>query len=87
MASGAAREIPQRDDLPSAGGVAVGLPRARIPRGEDASALVDEVEYELPLGALGRLFGAPIARRQLERLFAYRHEVTRATCLAMAGRS
>src|SRR4051794_34424146 len=39
------------------------------------------------LGALGRIFGARIARHQLERLFAYRHEVTRVTCLAMAGRS
>jgi len=57
------------------------------PRGDGASSLVDEVDYELPLGALGRLFGAPIARRQIERLFAYRHEVTRVTCLAMAGRS
>lgn len=38
--------------------------------------LRDEIEYALPLGPLGRLFGAPIARAKLERLFAYRHEVT-----------
>lgn len=55
------------------------------PCGDDASTLVDDVDYELPLGALGRIFGARIARHQLERLFAYRHEVTRVTCLAMAG--
>lgn len=48
---------------------------------DDASCtLIDDVEYELPLGALGRVFGAPIARRELERLFAYRHEVTRRAC-------
>lgn len=38
--------------------------------------LRDEIEYALPLGLLGRWFGAPIARHKLERLFAFRHEVT-----------
>lgn len=44
------------------------------------SKLIDDVEYELPFGALGRVFGAALARRQLERLFAYRHEVTKRAC-------
>lgn len=38
--------------------------------------LRDEIAYELPLGTLGNVFGAPIARAKLERLFAFRHEVT-----------
>jgi hypothetical protein len=38
--------------------------------------LRDEITYALPLGALGQLVGAPIARAKLERLFAYRHEIT-----------
>lgn len=50
------------------------------PHGPGASTLTDDIEYELPLGALGRLFGAAFARRELERLFAYRHEVTRRAC-------
>jgi ligand-binding SRPBCC domain-containing protein len=50
------------------------------PRGEHASLLTDEIEYALPLGVLGRVFGGPVAKRELERLFAYRHEVTRAAC-------
>jgi len=50
------------------------------PRGPSESTLADDIEYELPLGALGRLFGAAFARRELERLFAYRHEVTRRAC-------
>jgi ligand-binding SRPBCC domain-containing protein len=50
------------------------------PRGPSESTLTDDIEYELPLGALGRLFGAAFARRELERLFAYRHEVTRRAC-------
>ena len=50
------------------------------PHGPRESILTDDIEYELPLGALGRLFGGAFARRELERLFAYRHEVTRRAC-------
>lgn len=32
----------------------------------------DHVEYELPLGILGRLFGGWFVRRQLEKIFDYR---------------
>ena len=52
--------------------------------GPSESMLRDDVEYELPLGIAGRIVGGPIARRQLDRLFAYRHEVTRRTCVEMA---
>jgi ligand-binding SRPBCC domain-containing protein len=38
--------------------------------------LRDEIDYELPLGVLGRVFGGHFARRKLERMFAFRHEVT-----------
>jgi uncharacterized protein len=45
--------------------------------GVDACYLEDRVEYELPFGWLGEwLLGGVIARR-LERLFEYRHRVTR----------
>jgi ligand-binding SRPBCC domain-containing protein len=50
------------------------------PRGPDECVLTDDIEYELPLGALGRTFGGAFARRNLERLFEYRHEVTRQAC-------
>lgn len=50
------------------------------PQGPEASVLTDDIEFELPLGIVGRLIGGPIARRQLERLFTYRHEVTRREC-------
>ena len=43
--------------------------------GDDRSALEDHIEYRLPLGAVGHLFGSGIAERRLERMFAYRHEV------------
>jgi len=52
-------------------------------KGDKESLLTDDLEYELPLGPLGKLFGGWYARRELERLFAFRHEVTRKVCLAM----
>jgi hypothetical protein len=42
-----------------------------------SGVLEDEVEYALPVGALGRMFGGGYARQRLERMFAYRHAVTR----------
>jgi uncharacterized protein (TIGR01777 family) len=49
----------------------------RMERADASSSwLEDRIEYELPLGPLGR-FGAPLVRRRLDRLFAYRHAVTR----------
>ena len=50
------------------------------PKGENACVLTDDIEYELPLGVLGRVFGAGFARKNLERLFEYRHQVTREAC-------
>lgn len=50
------------------------------PRTANACTLADDIEYELPLGALGRTFGGAFARRELERLFEYRHRVTREAC-------
>ncbi len=48
-----------------------------IPEGPDACVLEDTIEYELPLGGLGRLFGRLFVQPKLQRLFAYRHVVTR----------
>jgi ligand-binding SRPBCC domain-containing protein len=38
----------------------------------DGVVMHDDVKYELPLGVLGRLFGAALVRRQLEAIFAFR---------------
>ena len=38
--------------------------------------LKDHIEYVLPLGLLGKLFGGRFVRRKLERMFDYRHRVT-----------
>lgn len=48
-----------------------------IPEGTGASTLRDEIEYALPLGALGEAFGGGKAERELSSMFAYRHRVTK----------
>ncbi|WP_370459005.1 TIGR01777 family oxidoreductase [Aggregicoccus sp. 17bor-14] len=48
------------------------------PTGPESSELEDHIEYALPAGPLGRVVGGGLARRQLERMFAYRHAITRA---------
>jgi ligand-binding SRPBCC domain-containing protein len=49
------------------------------------SRLTDTIDYELPLGALGRLVAGTAVRRRLDRLFDFRHAVTRRECLARVG--
>ena len=46
--------------------------------GEGACVLTDEIRYRLPMGVLGRVGGGTFARRQLERMFIYRHAITKA---------
>lgn len=41
------------------------------------TVLEDDVEYALPVGTLGSVVGGGYARHRLERMFAYRHAVTR----------
>jgi uncharacterized protein (TIGR01777 family) len=48
------------------------------PLGASACQLTDEIHYRLPLGWLGRIGGGAFTRRQLERMFIYRHAVTKA---------
>ena len=45
----------------------------RTPR--NTTQMIDEIEYRLPMGWLGELFGGAFTRRKLDRMFAYRHRV------------
>jgi uncharacterized protein len=47
-----------------------------IPEAESSSWLEDRVEYDFPLGRLGKLLGGAYTRRRLSRMFAWRHRVT-----------
>ncbi len=42
----------------------------------DRTVLSDEVEYRLPLGAVGGAIAGPLVHSRLRRLFAYRHRET-----------
>ena len=48
-----------------------------LPRGDDASVLEDDVGYTLPLAPVSSVVAGWAARAQIERMFAYRHRVTR----------
>lgn len=52
------------------------------PDGPDACWLEDRIEYALPCGALGALFGGGFTRRKLARMFRYRHALTAADVAA-----
>ena len=45
--------------------------------GAGGAILRDEVEYALPFGWCGRLFGGRLVRKKLAAMFEYRHEETR----------
>ena len=47
-----------------------------IPDGANSSWLEDRVEYEFPLGWLGKLLAGAYTRRRLLRMFEFRHSVT-----------
>jgi ligand-binding SRPBCC domain-containing protein len=55
--------------------------------GPDACFLLDEVFYELPFGRLGERIAGNFVRRKLERLFAWRHRVTREAFATPPGRA
>jgi len=51
----------------------------------DGAILRDEIDYEPPLGFLGRLVAPLLIERRLERLFEYRHQVTLEWCEGTEG--
>ncbi len=48
--------------------------------------LEDRIEYKLPFGFLGKLFGGPMIRAKLENMFGYRHRITQADLSAAQTR-
>ena len=45
--------------------------------GNDQCRLIDQIDYELPLGAIGQLADAAVVSKKLAAMFAYRHQTTR----------
>ena len=51
----------------------------------DSAILRDEIDYEPPFGFLGRLVAPILIKKRLQKLFDYRHEVTRRWCEGKEG--
>ncbi|AKT41036.1 SRPBCC family protein [Chondromyces crocatus] len=51
-----------------------------LPDGEGGCWLVDRIDYEVPLGKLGTWVADRMVRKRLERMFTYRHDLTRRAC-------
>ena len=51
-----------------------------VERHPDGAVLRDEISYEPPLGFIGRLVSPLFVERRLQKVFNYRHEVTRRWC-------
>ena len=47
-----------------------------LPEDASTSVLLDSIDYRLPLNAVSRFVAGPGVRRDLERVFAYRHRTT-----------
>ncbi len=47
---------------------------------ENGAILKDEIEYEPPLSIIGKAVAPTFIESKLEKMFAYRHEVTRKWC-------
>jgi ligand-binding SRPBCC domain-containing protein len=45
--------------------------------GQGGTILRDEVDYDVPFGALGRILGGGFVLSKLQKMFDYRHEVTK----------
>lgn len=58
-----------------------------VQRHPDGAVLRDEISYELPLGFLGRLVAPLLVERRLQKVFDYRHEITRSWCEATGEHS
>lgn len=49
-----------------------------FPLTQNTSTLTDHIEYKLPLGFLGKIFGGAMIKQKLEKMFRYRHAIMRA---------
>lgn len=45
--------------------------------GQGGTLLRDEIDYQPPMGVLGRLLGRKLIEAKLRKMFDYRHEITR----------
>jgi hypothetical protein len=51
---------------------------------EHSCLYMDSIDYRLPLGWFGELFGGWLVRRKLQKMFAYRHHLVKKECEGLA---
>ena len=68
------------EDVQISGPFAVWRHQHIIEQHESGARLRDEIEYEPPLSIFGRVAAPLFIIPKLEKMFAYRHEVTRKWC-------
>lgn len=54
------------------------------PIDENACRYIDSIEYKMPLGSIGELFGGWLVRHKLKKMFAYRHQLVGQECERLA---
>lgn len=55
------------------------------PIDESSCRYIDSIDYRLPVGWLGELFGGWLVRRKLKKMFAYRHQRVKQECEGLAA--
>jgi ligand-binding SRPBCC domain-containing protein len=58
-----------------------------LPETDTSSWLEDTVEYDFPLGRLGKFLAGAYTRKRLQRMFAWRHKVTAEILLERAKKA
>ena len=49
----------------------------KAPTGNNASSMIDRIDYELPFGLVGNVTHSLVVRKQLEEIFDYRERALR----------
>jgi ligand-binding SRPBCC domain-containing protein len=55
------------------------------PIDENSCRYIDSIEYKMPIGLLGELFGGRYVRQKLQKMFAYRHQLVKEECEELAA--
>jgi ligand-binding SRPBCC domain-containing protein len=55
------------------------------PIAQGSCLYIDSIDYRLPVGWLGELFGGWLVRRKLKKMFTYRHQLVKQECEGLAA--
>jgi len=55
------------------------------PIDENTCRYIDSIDYKMPIGWLGELFGGWFVRQKLKKMFAYRHQLVKVECEGLSA--